>query len=121
MNATHSASTGNLAAEGRVDDKRLETMAWACFLILLGVIWLVRFPSEQILEAAFLAGVGLILLGLNAARLLNGIQVRGFTVLLGAFALICGLAAFVGLALPFWPILLILIGAYIIVRALLRS
>ncbi len=119
MNATSSAST-NRMGEGRVENSRLESIGWACFLILLGVIWLVPFPSEQILEAAFLAGVGLILLGLNAARYLNGIAVRSFGILLGALALICGLAAFAGLALPFWPALLIVIGGYILLRSLFR-
>ncbi len=120
MNAVKNASTNRVGAEGRVEDSRLEAIGWACFLILLGVIWLVPFPSEQILEATFLAGVGLILLGLNLARYLNGIAMRSFSILLGAFALICGLAAFAGLALPFWPVLLILIGGYILLRAVFR-
>ncbi len=118
MSATQSVAKSRPASDSRELDGRLETIGWACFLILLGGIWLVPFPSERILEAAFLVGVGLIMLGLNAARAAGGIHMRGFTTLLGAFALISGLAAFAGLALPFWPVLLILIGAYLILRSL---
>ena len=121
MSATQNISARTPGSVGRISDSRIESIGWACFLILLGAIWLAPFPSERMLEAAFLIGVGVILLGINAARLLSGIQTRGFTTVLGVLTLACGLAALGGLYLPFWPSLLILIGAYIILRTLRQA
>jgi hypothetical protein len=69
-------------------------------------------------------GIGLILLGLNAARSLNGVRTSGFSITLG-LALVWGGLELVGslLALPFdipvFAILLIVLGAIMLVRELL--
>ena len=47
-------------------NKRLETAAWGLFLIMLGGFALV--PDETIPKGVWAIGVGLIMLGLNAAR-----------------------------------------------------
>ncbi len=119
--ATSSQFANVRATENRQLDSRLESIGWALFLILLGGIWLTPFPSEAFLEGTFLAGVGLILLGLNLARFLAGIKVRPFGIALGLLALITGASAFGGLHLPFWPILLVLIGVYILLRPVLEK
>jgi hypothetical protein len=99
-------------------DKRLENIAWALFLIMIGGIWLV--PNRQVPEGTWLIGVGFIMLGLNAARYANDIQMSNFTIGLGILALLIGLADFAGVDLPLFPILLILIGANIIFKAMTR-
>ncbi len=66
----------------------------------------------------WLIGAGLIMLGLNAARLLLGIRASGFTVILGAIALLSGIGSVYGIDIPVGPLLIILIGLAIIVRAL---
>jgi hypothetical protein len=65
-------------------------------------------------------GAGVIMLGLNAVRLLLGIRVSWFTVILGTVALLSGLGSVYGVSIPVGPLLIILIGLSIIVRALDR-
>ena len=93
-------------------DKRLAVLFWALLFILSGVLWL--FPNAQLPEGTWLAGIGVILLALNAVRLLNGIPVRVLPTLLGALALAAGLAQFAGAKVPLVPLALIVIGASII-------
>src|SRR3972149_2042115 len=71
-------------------NKRLESIGWGLFLIMIGGIWLV--PDEQVPEGTWLIGAGLIMLGLNLARYLNGIRMSGFTIVLGILALASGLS-----------------------------
>jgi len=103
----------------RALNKRLETIGWGLFLIMLGGIALV--PKETVREGVWSIGVGLIMLGLNAARYLNGIKMSGFTLFLGALALFTGIGEFLGVELPVFEILLILIGLNIIIRPLLEK
>ena len=105
--------------EEQVLNKRLKTIGWALFLIMIAGIALV--PDERIPKGTWPIGVGLIMLGLNAARYLNGIKMSGFTIVLGILALGSGLGDFLGVDLPLFPILLILIGANIILRPLFEK
>lgn len=105
--------------EEQVLNKRLERIGWALFLIMIAGSALV--PDERIPKGTWPIGVGLIMLGLNAARYLNGIKMSGFTIVLGILALGSGLGDFLGVDLPLFPILLILIGANIILRPLFEK
>jgi hypothetical protein len=96
-------------------DRRLDSIAWALFLIMIGGLGLV--PDEQVPEGTWLIGVGLIWLGLNGARYLNDIKVSGFTTVLGVVALLAGSSDLLGVDLPLLPILLILLGANILFKA----
>jgi hypothetical protein len=107
-------SAGNTAL-----NKRLEGVAWGLFLIMLGGLWLV--PADQIPSGTWLIGVGLIMLGLNVARYLNQIPMSAFTIVLGVIALALGLSDFLGIGLPLFPILVILLGAKIIFDMLKRE
>lgn len=101
-------------SEASVLNERLEKIGWALFLIMIGGLGLV--PGEQVPEGTWLIGVGLIMLGLNAARYLNAIEMSGFTLVLGVIALLTGIGDFIGAELPVLPILLILVGAHIILK-----
>jgi hypothetical protein len=103
----------------RALNKRLEEIGWGLFLIIIGGIWLL--PDEQVPPGVWLIGAGLIMLGINGARYLNGIKMSGFTIILGALALIAGLGGLVGVKLPFFAILFILIGASIILKPLIEK
>ncbi len=105
--------------EKDVLNKRLERIGWGLFLLMIGGIGLV--PDEQVPEGTWLIGVGLIMLGLNGARYLNGIKMSGFTIFLGVLALGSGISDFLGVDLPIFPILLILIGANIILKPWLEK
>lgn len=94
-------------------NKRLETVSWGLFLIMLGGLFLV--PGVP--EGTWLIGAGVIMLGLNAVRLVLGIRASWFTLILGTIALLAGIGSVLGIDMPVGPILIILIGLAIIVRA----
>ena len=79
-------------------NKRLESIAWGLFLILLGCQAFI--PQERVNEGYWSVGVGLILLGLNAARYMNQIRMSGFTTVLGGIALAMGICELAGVDLP---------------------
>jgi hypothetical protein len=95
-------------------NKQLETVSWGLFLIMLGGFALLpAVPS-----GTWLIGVGIIMLGLNAVRLVAGIRASWFTVILGTIALLSGISEVLGVDIPVGPLLIILIGLAIIVRSL---
>lgn len=100
-------------------NKRLESISWGLFLIMIGGIWLV--PDAWVPDGTWLIGVGLIMLGLNAARYFSGIAISAFTALLGAVALLIGLGDVTGVELPLFPILLIILGLYLLFKVLTRQ
>lgn len=99
-----------------------DTMAWGLFFIWWGITQLVKFP-----EGTAAVGIGLILLGLNAARSLAGLPTNGLTITLGILALVWGGLELAGtlLSLPFelpiFAIVLIVLGAILLGRELLQS
>ena len=95
-------------------NKRLETIAWGLFLISFGLVALL--PDALFPDGLGLIGVGLIMIGLNVARYFYQIKVSGFTLVLGSIAILIGLSNLLGVDLPVFAILLILIGVYLIIR-----
>jgi hypothetical protein len=95
-------------------NKRLESIGWGCFLIMLGGFALV--PGETIPKGLWSIGVGLIMLGLNAARYFYGIKMSGFTTFLGILALIGGIAEWIGMTSLEGALLLILLGSYLLIK-----
>ena len=98
-------------------NRRLESISWGLFLIMLGGFALLK----SVPEGTWLVGAGVIMLGLNALRLLFGIRIGWTTVILGTVALLSGLGSVYGVSIPVGPLLVILIGLAIILRALDRS
>jgi MFS superfamily sulfate permease-like transporter len=99
-------------------NKRLETMAWGLFLILWGgsMFWPKIMPNVQIPEGLWSIGIGLILLGLNAARYFNQIRMSGFTTALGIISIIGGVVQLFGVKNIEGAFLLIILGAYLIFK-----
>lgn len=100
-------------------NKRLESVAWGLFLIMLGCQAFI--PAERVNEGYWSMGVGLILLGLNGARYLNQIRMSGFTTILGLIALLTGVGELAGIDLPGLAILLILLGAHLVLKPWLEE
>ena len=100
--------------EKAVLNKRLETMGWGCFLVLLGGFMFV--PEEIVKGGWWSVGVGLIMLGLNAARYFNGLRMSGFTTFLGIISVIGGVLDLVGMEGIDGAILLIVLGGYLILK-----
>ncbi len=104
MNSTHTLN------------RNFEVIIWGALFVWWGVILL----FDSLPEGTGLTGTGLILVGLNAARRLNGISVSGFYTTLGVLALVWGglLLAAVVLPLPSEPpifaILLITLGVLLL-------
>jgi len=95
-------------------NKRLESIGWGLFLIMLGGFSFV--PGDQIPKGVWSIGIGVIMLGLNAARYFNGIRMSGFTTVLGIISLIGGIAELMGMTSLEGALLLIILGAYLIVK-----
>ncbi len=95
-------------------NKRLETAFWGLFLIMLGGQWLLH--DSNVPRGLWDAGVGLLFLGLNAARYFNGLKLSGFTTFLGILGLVGGLAQFIFQLDLGGALLLIILGAYLILR-----
>ncbi len=95
-------------------NKRLETMAWGAFLIMLGGFMFV--PDETIKGGWWSIGVGLIFLGLNAARYFNGLRMSGFTTFLGIISVIGGALDLAGVEGVNGAVLIIVLGGYLILK-----
>jgi hypothetical protein len=95
-------------------NKRLETIAWGAFLIMLGGF---MFVPEQIIRGGWWSiGVGLIFLGLNAARYFSDLRMSGFTTFLGVISVIGGVLDLVGLEGINGAVLIIVLGGYLILK-----
>lgn len=100
--------------EKMILNKRLESIGWGLFLIMLGGLNFI--PDNRVPEGFWPIGVGIILLGVNFARYMNGIRMSGFTTVLGVLSLLTGIGDLAGLDLPVFPILLIILGANLILK-----
>ncbi len=114
MNAE--VSQGARSNEQEIVKRRIEAIGWGLLLVLTGGVLLM--PNERLAEVAWLTGVGLVLLGANAVRYLNGMRMHTANFVLGSVALAGGIAAIFGVDLPLIPILLILFGASLLISPL---
>ena len=102
-------------------NRKLEAIAWGAFFVWWGITEL--FPSLP--KGSGAIGIGIILLGLNAARSANGIPASGFTTTLGILALVLGVLDFsrgilrLPFELPVFGILLIVLGIIFLARELM--
>jgi hypothetical protein len=121
----HSNPNQNIQGENKMENTRkfnfdLEAIAWGAIFILWGITELL--PSLP--EGAGAVGFGIILLGLNLARLWQGQPISGFTTTLGILALLLGgleLARpllHLSFELPIFPILLLALGLITLMRAM---
>ena len=100
----------------------LEAVAWGSLLVWWGVTELLSaLPS-----GTGAIGVGLILVGINIVRWLNDVAIRLWSTMLGILALVWGGLALTGSLLrpsfemPTFAILLIVLGAMVLGRELVR-
>ncbi len=100
----------------QVRNRSFEGLAWGAIFIWWGIIELFHFLPD----GTGLVGLGLILLGVNALRSLNGIPTSGFSITVGILALVWGGLELAGalLSLPFhlpvFSILLIVLGVIVL-------
>jgi hypothetical protein len=109
---------GDAEARKAALDARLEGIGWGVLLITIGIIWLL--PEKHVPQGSWLIAAGLILLGLNAIRCLNGIRMSGFSLMLGILALLAGAGKLFAWELPLFAIALMAIGACMLLKPLLE-
>jgi len=89
--------------------------------------WGITEMVNSLPDGAGAIGIGLILLGVNAARMRSGLPARGFSTTIGILALVWGGLELAGavLSLPFelpvFAILLIVLGVTVLVPGLAGS
>jgi hypothetical protein len=96
--------------------QQLERIGWALFLVMIGGLALV--PGGLVPEGTWLAGTGLIIIGLNVVRHWTGVRVSSFSAVLGMIALAVGSSAMAAVDLPVLPVLLAAFGPQMIYREL---
>jgi len=97
-------------------EKRIDAIGWALFFIMIGCLWLI--PEGSVPGGTWLVGTAIIIFGSSFIRHSNGLKVSGFWLVMGLIALGSGLSDILGINIPVFPILLVIIGASIIVRPL---
>ena len=95
-------------------NKRMETIAWGAFLVMLGGFMFV--PDEIIKGGWWSIAVGLIFLGLNGARYFNGLRMSGFTTFLGILSVTGGVLDLAGIEGVDGALLLIALGGYLLLK-----
>jgi hypothetical protein len=96
---------------------RIDALGWGLLFLMSGVLFLV--PGVP--DGTWLAGLGLLMLGGNAARLYIGLPLDRFGVIIGAGALLAGLGALAGMEIPVFELGLIVCGLAIIAGQLGRE
>jgi len=104
-------------------NETLEAVAWGVLLVWWGITELFSFLPN----GTGAIGVGLILLGLNVMRSLNGVPIRVWSTVLGILALVWGGLDLAGSLLrpsfemPTFAILLVVLGVMLVGRELIRN
>ena len=104
-------------------NETLEAVAWGVLLVWWGVTEMFSFLPA----GTGAIGVGVILLGLNLVRSLNGVPVRVWSTMLGILALVWGGLDLAGsllrppLEMPTFGILLVVLGVMLLARELIRN
>jgi uncharacterized membrane protein len=108
-------------AKGMTTNARmLTTLAWGLFFILVGGAWIYGETFRVDVGTVIAFGVGLILIGLNLARSSIGVSMSRFSLGIGILALLIGLARYFGLKVDILPLIIILIGLFIIAETIAR-
>jgi hypothetical protein len=97
--------------------RRIDAIGWGLLFLMTGTLALI--PGLP--DGTWLAGFGVLLLGLNAVKWALGIPPEWFTVILGSVALVGGVGGMVGIAVPWFAWLLIACGLAIIAGQVVRK
>ena len=100
-----------------MDSKAFDGFAWGLFIVLLGVGWFVEAETGIETSPYVSLGVGLILISLNGARVLNKTRISKFSLFIGLIALAMGITGILGYTFELIPTIIILIGLFMIGEA----
>lgn len=107
----------DLVTSGRT----LTTVAWGLFFILVGGAWMYGQYYHQDMGTVIAIGVGLLLIGLNLARAAMGQRMGKFSLAIGILALLIGIGRYAGIPIDIVPLVIILIGLFIVAEAVIRK
>lgn len=97
-------------------EKRFDDIGWGLLFLLFAALALPKGTAEY----ASVAVVGAGMLGLNAARIVAGVEVRWFTIVLGATGLVAGAVALAGVKIDAFALFFVFLGVLTIVAAIVR-
>jgi hypothetical protein len=104
-----------------IDNKVLVGLAWGSFFILLGLVWIISSFNSIDAGAYVAVGVGIILIVVNLIRLRVGIKISKFSLFIGLIAFALGGAGILGYSLDLVPMIIILIGLFIVAEGLQKA
>lgn len=93
-----------------------DAIGWALFFIWVGVAWLMDFGLGY-----GLLGVGVLVLGMQAARRTFDVKVEGFWVVVGLAFLVGGFWELWSVAIPLAPVVLIAVGIALLFWRVMRK
>ncbi len=99
--------------KGRQLAKKFGAVGWALFFIWVGIAFLTNIGF-----GAGLLGVGIITLGIQAARRYYGLELEGVWIVIGLLFVVGGLWELLELKLPLVPIVLVVAGLALLVSTL---
>jgi hypothetical protein len=114
MTSTHPTFNGGSFTKTTDPAGQIGTVAWAAFFIWIGIVLLAAVPW-----AWFLLGVGVLILSAQIARWQMDIEIEAFWVACGAVFLAGGLWTLLQLPWPLAPILIIVLGVWLLGKAVL--
>jgi hypothetical protein len=97
-------------------EKRFDDIGWGLLFLLFAALALPKGTAEY----ASVAAVGAGMLGLNGARIVAGVEVRWFTIVLGATGLVAGAMALAGVKIDAFALFFVFLGVLTIVAAIVR-
>jgi hypothetical protein len=103
-----------------VTARTLTTVAWGLFFIVIGGAWFYTQITGMDVWTVVAIGVGLVLIGLNIAREEIGARIGRLSLGVGILALLIGFARYEGVRVDVVPLIIILIGLFIIAEAIVR-
>ena len=109
MSTTQSPLIDSPNPSNRDHARQIDSAMWAVFFIWVGVVMLAGLPW-----AWFLVGVGGLFVGAQIVRQQRGLKVELFGVIVGLIMLAAGAWDLFALPLPLMPIILIVLGGYLL-------
>lgn len=89
----------------------LDAIGWALFFIWLGIVLLMK---KSLPDGVGSIGIGIIVLGGALARLVLGVTISNFWLIIGAIFLAAGIGELFAIDLPLLPIALIMCGVLLL-------
>lgn len=108
-------SEGDIRFE-RSLNSRMEGIAWAAFFILVGCVWLYENVYDTSLPGAIAIGLGIILLALNYTRSRFQIPTSTFTIVVGAVAIVYGVAEWFMKEVDLFAFIVIIVGLILVIE-----